>query len=186
MSPRHHQSRFVVLIIPLCLIACSRSAPEARHSSAPSASLRPPSPTTPAASSTQGAVVAYQGMWNAYLDALRNPDPHDPALARYATGAALKTLVAGVREVQDKGLKGEGEFILKPRIEEMEPASVPTKVRIRDCLDTAQSRIVRASHGPAYYDKPGGRRLCIATVERQRDGSWKVISFGLHEVGSCS
>jgi hypothetical protein len=91
-----------------------------------------------------------------------------------------------VRDVRDQGLKGEGRFVVSPQVTEIAPASAPTKVGIRDCVDTAQSRIVRASPGPRYSDKPGGRRLCQATVQRQGDGSWKVTSFGLHEVGSCT
>ncbi|MEJ3741730.1 hypothetical protein WEI85_00310 [Actinomycetes bacterium KLBMP 9797] len=114
------------------------------------------------------------------------PDPDSPDLARYATGTALKTLTDGVRDVRDQGLKGEGKFVLSPRVTEVAPASAPTKISIRDCVDTKQSRIVRASPGPPYSDKPGGPRLCQATVERQSDGSWKVTSFGLHEVGTCT
>jgi hypothetical protein len=124
-------------------------------------------------------------MWEAYMRVLASPDPDSPELARYATGSALKTLTDGVGDVRDQGLKGEGEFVLSPQVTEIAPASAPTKVGIRDCVDTTRSRIVRASPGPAYSDTPGGRRLCQATVERQIDGSWKVSTFGLHEVGTC-
>jgi hypothetical protein len=134
----------------------------------------------------QGAVAAYRGMWDAYMRVLANPDPNNPELARHATGNALKTLTDGVRDVRDKGLKGEGKFTLSPQVTEIAPTTSPTKIGIRDCVNTAESRIVRASPGPAYSDKPGGRRLCIATVDRQGDGAWKVTSFGLHEVGSCA
>ena len=139
-----------------------------------------------AADAVQNAVTAYRGMWDSYLRVLAVPDPDNPELGRYATGEALKTLKAGVGEVKDKGLKGEGKFSLAPRVTEISPANAPLKVGIRDCVNTAQSHIVRASPGPAYSDKPGGRRLCLATVERQGDGTWKVTSFGLHEVGSCT
>ncbi|GAA0919054.1 hypothetical protein Vau01_096260 [Virgisporangium aurantiacum] len=132
------------------------------------------------------AVAAYRGMWDAYVRVLASPDPDSPELARYATGNALKTLTGGVRDVRDQGLKGEGEFTLAPRVTEVAPTTSPTKVGIRDCLDDSKARIVRASPGPAYSDKPGGQRLCLATVERQGDGAWKVTSFGLHEVGSCT
>jgi hypothetical protein len=125
-------------------------------------------------------------MWDAYMRVLTAPNPDSPELARFATGNALKTLADGVRDVRDKGLKGEGELTLAPRVTEVAPATSPTKVGVRDCFDDSKARIVRASPGPAYSDKPGGRRLCIATVERQSDGAWKVSSFGLHEVGSCA
>jgi hypothetical protein len=125
-------------------------------------------------------------MWDAYMRVLAAPDPDSPELARYAAGDALTTLTDGVRDVRDQGLKGEGKFVVSPQVTEVAPASAPTKVGIRDCLNDGAARIVRASPGPPYSDKPGGRRLCQATVERQGDGSWKVTSFGLQEVGSCT
>ncbi|BCB74497.1 hypothetical protein GCM10022251_74180 [Phytohabitans flavus] len=134
----------------------------------------------------KAAVGAYRGMWDAYMRVLVAPDPDSPELARYATADALQTLRNGVRQVRDQGLKGEGKFVLSPHVTELAPASTPTKIEIKDCVNTAKSRIVRASPGPAYSDKPGGPSLCLATVERQTDGSWKVTSFGLHEVGTCA
>jgi hypothetical protein len=174
------------LLVGAVVLASCTSDPEPPRSS-PTPSLRPPSatPTTatgPAA--VQDAVAAYRGMWDAYLRALAVPDPARPELARYAAGNALQTLVSGVREVKDRGLKGEGAFKTAPRVTDVAPASAPTKVGIRDCFDDSDARIVRASPGPAHSDPPGGRRLCIASVERQADGAWKVTSFGLRAVGT--
>ncbi len=182
--------RLAVFGLALAVAGCTPKPGAPKSTPTPDVSLRPPSSsaasTDPNVAAVQNAVAAYRGMWDAYMRVLAAPDPDNPELARYATGAALKTLTDGVRDVRDKGLKGEGAFILSPQVTEVAPASAPTKVGIRDCLNTAQSRIVRASPGPAYSDKPGGRRQCIATVERQADGAWKVTSFGLHEVGSCT
>src|SRR5262249_42443348 len=164
-------------------------APSSAGTPTPAVSLPATSPaptsTDPAVAVQQG-VAAYRGMWDAYLKVLGAPDPDSPELARYATGLALTILVDGVRKVRDQGLKGEGTFIVSPQVTEIAPASAPTKISIRDCMNTAQSRIVRASPGPPYSDTPGGRQLCLASVQRQGDGSWKVTSFGLHEVGTCT
>ena len=176
-----------VLAAALGLAGCGSSkAPKTAPS--PTISLQAPSstPANPDAAAVQDAAAAYRGMWDAYLLVLTAPDPDSPELARYAAGNALKTLSDGVRDVRDKGLKGEGTFALAPQVTEIAPATSPTKIGIRDCFDDSSARIVRASPGPAYSDKPGGRRLCLATVERQGDGTWKVTSFGLHEVGSCT
>lgn len=170
------------------LAGCTADEPDSGPSPTPAVSLNVP-PTTAAptdpASNVQAAKDAYAGMWDAYMRVLAMPDPDSPELTRFATGSALKTLADGVRDVLDQGLKGEGRFVVAPQVTEIAPASAPTKVGIRDCVDTTRSRIVRASPGPAYSDTPGGRRLCQATVERQSDGSWKVSTFGLHEVGTC-
>jgi hypothetical protein len=175
------------LAAALGLAGCGSST-ATKTAPSPTISLQAPSstPANPDAAAVQDAVAAYRGMWDAYLLVLAAPDPDSPELARYAAGNALKTLSDGVRDVRDQGLKGEGKFVLSPQVTEIAPATSPTKIGIRDCVNTAESRIVRASPGPTYSDKPGGRRMCIATVERQGDGAWKVTSFGLHEVGSCT
>lgn len=184
-------SRWAMALVMLAaaagLASCtSEGSPEATPS--PTISLNAPSstPVSSDAAAVQSAVASYRGMWDAYMRVLAAPDPDSPELSRYAAGNALKTLADGVRDVRDKGLKGEGTFALSPRVTEVAPATSPTKIGVRDCLDDSGARIVRASPGPAYSDKPGGRRQCLATVERQGDGSWKVTSFGLQEVGSCT
>ena len=178
----------LVMLLTAAGVASCTSDQAPKSTPSPNISLQAPSttPTNPDAAAVQDAIAAYSGMWDAYVRVLASPDPDSPELARYATGNALKTLTGGVRDVRDQGLKGEGEFTLAPRVTEVAPTTSPTKVGIRDCLDDSKARIVRASPGPAYSDKPGGRRLCLATVERQGDGAWKVTSFGLHEVGSCT
>jgi hypothetical protein len=39
--------------------------------------------------------------------------------------------------------------------------------------------------GELFNDKPGGRRLVIATVKDIGGAVWKVVSFGARDVGSC-
>jgi hypothetical protein len=187
VTARERIAAALFLVFTTVVAGCQTDSPEPRQSPSLPVTLPASSPAAPnAGDAPQAAVAAYRGMWAAYMGVLGAPDPDSPELARYAAGDALSTLVDGVREVRNNGLKGEGEFSLAPRVTEVAPATSPTKVGIRDCLDDSQAQIVRASPGPAYNDKPGGRRLCLATVERQSDGAWKVTSFGLHEVGSCT
>lgn len=161
---------------------------------APSAPRTPAKPSAPSpsvsspvdpASVRRGALDAYRGMWSAYQEALRVPDPASAALGRYATGDALTTLTSGLRSVQQQGLKGVGVITVAPRITSVGPVAAPTEVEITDCLDDSRSRIVRASPGSPYNDPPGGRRLTRATVTRQTDGGWKVSGFGVQAVGTC-
>jgi hypothetical protein len=153
-------------------------------SSTTSPSTRP-SPADPRAAAVAEAVAAYRGMWRAYNEAVKVPDPRSPALARHATGGALRTLVSGLTSVKDKGLRGTGNLSLSPKVTELSPADTPTRIRVTDCFNDGRTRLVRASPGPTYKDTPGGRRLCLATAQRQADGSWKVTEFGLQGVGTC-
>ena len=83
------------------------------------------------------------------------------------------------------GERSRGPFLGEGPITEISPTNAPAKVGIRDCFDDGATHLVRASPGSPYNDTPGGRRLCLATVERQADGSWKVTGFGLQGVGTC-
>jgi hypothetical protein len=167
--------------------ACTQGKVKPGSSRSPSLVAPSPSavPTDPSVAAVQNAVAAYRGMWQAYDKAIKVPEPNSPDLVRYATGNALQTLVSGLNSVKDRGLKGTGEVALSPQVTEVAPANTPTKVSIRDCFDDGGTHLVRASPGPPYNDTPGGRRLCLATVERQTDGTWKVTGFGLRSVGTC-
>jgi hypothetical protein len=124
-------------------------------------------------------------MWQTYNAAVQVPNPDSPDLPKYAVGSALNTLVSGLQSVKDRGLKGTGQIVLAPEVTEISPTNAPTKVGIRDCFDDGATHLVRVSPGSSYNDTPGGRRLCLATVELQPDRSWKVTQFGLRGVGTC-
>jgi hypothetical protein len=180
--------RLAVLALAMAAASCT-SKPSPKSTPTPSTSLRAPSstasPVDPKVAAVQDAVAAYRGMWQAYSAAVQVPNPDSPDLSRYATGNALHTLVTGLKSVKDRGLKGTGAIVLSPQVTQISPVDAPTKVGIRDCFDDGGTHLVRASPGLPYNDTPGGRRLCLATVERQADSSWKVTGFGLQGVGTC-
>jgi hypothetical protein len=125
-------------------------------------------------------------MWAAFEKAMSIPDPRFPALLQTTTGDATSILVKAVQSAKDKGLKGVGGATFRPEVVEIAPAKQPTKVTIRDCLNTSGSHLVNATPGGTpYKDEPGGRRLAISIVERQSDGSWKVTGVGTRDIGSC-
>ena len=179
--------RIAVVALALVLTSCtSKPAPSASPSTPP-VTLRSlsPSPSDPSVSAVQAAVASYRSMWQAYNAAVQVPDPNSPDLAKYATGTALSTLVSGLRSVKDRGLKGTGQIVLAPQVTEISPTTAPTKVAIKDCFDDSATHLIRVGPGSPYNDTPGGRRLCLATVELQSDKSWKVTTFGLRGVGTC-
>lgn len=175
------------IILVLAAAACTD-----QPSKKPGGSSAPPSLSVPSTSASQdlaatgqNALNAYRSMWKAYQEALAIPDPSYPDLARYATGAALDILTKGLRSVKDQGLKGTGVITVSPKITAVSPADAPTDIEITDCLNDADSHIVRASPGSPYNDTPGGRHMTTAAIKRQGDGTWKVADFGVRGVGSC-
>lgn len=176
-----------MLALTLALTSCTSKPSPSPSASTPPISLRSPSPspTDPRVAAVQAAVAAYRGMWQTYETVAQIPDPQQPDLARYATSDALRTMTNGLQSLKSQGLKGTGSIVHSPQVTEVSPVDSPTQVSISDCMDTSASHIVRASPGPAYSDSPGGRRLCLATVQRQADGAWKVTGFGVRAVGTC-
>jgi hypothetical protein len=175
------------LSLTIAVAACgSASQPRSDPSGHPSP--RSPSATTSLealAADRQAVLAAYLGMWQAYETAAAVPDPGSRDLARYSTGEALRTLVNGIQSLKDQGLKGTGTVSHTPQITQVSPIVKPTDMSISDCMETSASHIVRATPGSPYNDSPGGRRLTLADVRKQDDGSWKVDSFGVRAVGTC-
>jgi hypothetical protein len=143
----------------------------------------PSPPLDPHDDPQQQATDAYIGMQHAYLGATEAADPDHPDLARYAAGDALQRLRTGLASIRDNGLRGRGEVRFDATVQSLNPVSQPAKITIRDCMDTSASELYKVS-GEPYEDQPGGLQLVIATVEII-DGTWKVTSFGVHEVGTC-
>ncbi|MBT8228010.1 MAG: hypothetical protein HKP61_13395 [Dactylosporangium sp.] len=143
------------------------------------------SPTSPRQAAEQAALTAYRNMLKAYTDAGRTSDPQHPDLARYAAENALQVLVVGLESAKKDGLVTEGDMVASPEVADLQPPEMPTQASIRDCLDTTNSHLVKASPGGSpFTDTPGGRRRVTATV-KVLDGQWKVTTFYPYEVGTC-
>jgi len=180
-------AQLAVVALALLLASCTPKPAPSLTKSTPSVSLRSPSPSPsdPRAAAVQAGVEAYRGMWQAYNSAIEIPDPNTPDLPKYATGKALTTLTSALKSVKDQGLKGTGQLVLSPHVTKITPIDAPASIDVQDCYDDGATHVVRASPGPPYHDAPAGKRLCLATVERQADGTWKVTQFSLGKVGTC-
>jgi len=177
---------FAAAALVMALAACDDNGGLA--GSSPSRSTAPPGKSASPRRTEDPRVTAiavYRGMWTAYDKARTNPRSDDPTLSRYATGAALWTLLAQLQAAKNLGLRGTGSVTTSPVVTKVTPVRRPTRISIRDCLDTSKSKLVPVASGSPYRDTPGGRRLCEADVQQQIDGSWKVLTFSIRPVGSC-
>jgi hypothetical protein len=178
----------LMLSTTLVLSACGPNSPQV----AGPTSSSPPSATAsvyPTASSTVGAgaataIDAYRGMWKAYMDAGRIPDPAFPDLARYAQGDALQLFVRGLTSMKNDGLVSKGDIILNPKLTAVHPNTDPPTAEIEDCVDTSASQLVKKD-GSAYQDKPGGHQSVRAVAARVGDGVWIMTQVGVFDVGTC-
>jgi hypothetical protein len=175
------------VVVALLVAGCDGGKP----SSPPSVSPTSPasSPTAAPAPPTSGdgaptAMDAYRGMWKAYVEAIRIPDPVYPDLARYSQGDALNVWAKGLRSVQQQGLVGQGDVTLKPSVKSANPNTAPPTVEIKDCVDSSKTHLVKKDGSP-YQDTPGGKRSATATVARVSEGVWKVTQIAIYGVGTC-
>lgn len=175
----------VITVIAGTLAACGPSRPAATPST-PSSPVAPStSPSVlPSGAGAATAIDAYRGMWKAYGEALRIPDPTYPDLSKYAQGDALKVIVDGLTRTKSDGLVGKGDIAIAPNVTGAQPNADPPTVTIKDCMDTSKSHLVKID-GSSYQDTPGGKRSVTATVSRQPDGTWKVSGFAVLAVGTC-
>jgi hypothetical protein len=171
----------------MVLGACGLGSPEPAPSSVPATSTTssaPPSSSPSAGAGAATAMDAYRGMWKAYIDAGRIPDPQYPDLTRYAQGDALTVFVKGLTSMQKDGLVGQGDVVLNPKVTTIRPNATPPTVDIEDCVDTSKSHLVKKDGSP-YQDTPGGNRSAKATVAQVGEGVWKVTSLAVFGVGTC-
>jgi hypothetical protein len=175
--------------LTLMLSGCGQDGQPDASTPAPGPTEPPASPPAatpspdPQAAPQQQAVDAYVRMQRAFQEAVKTADPDHPDLGRYAAGEALQRLRNGVASIREQGLRGRGEASFQPVVESLDPPAAPTRITVRDCLDTSQTELYDPS-GQPYQDQPGGLRLVIATVEIV-NGAWKVTSVAIHQVGTC-
>jgi hypothetical protein len=169
----------------LATAACGTDDPGPSMPLSPSVQTSVSVNPSPAQSGAATALDAYRGMWKAYVDALRIPDSSHPDLQRFIHGDALTLFKDGLAMAERDGLVGEGDVNLSPSVVAAKPNATPPTVDINDCVDTSQTRLVKKD-GSLYQDTPGGKRKAVVTAARMDDGLWKVISFALLDVGTCS
>jgi len=139
---------------------------------------------TAAQSAARSALAAYDGMWTQMQAAGVTANWQDPGLAKYASGAALNTLVTGLHNDHNAGLVIKGTLVIHPQVISEQPASDPDRIVIRDCTDDSHWLNYVAATGKLQNHIPGGRRLTEAIVT-QAGGQWTVSQLAVHAEGTC-
>jgi hypothetical protein len=182
----HRAPAIAVTVLALSLTACSSGN---NTTPTPSPTIAPSSTSTPSAApvepAKQGAIDAYLGMWSDMADAATTSDWQAPKLAQNATGEALQTITRSLYADRYNGLITRGRPVNDPAVTSVNPQHNPTSVTITDCGDSTNWLKYRADNGQPADDGPAGHRQIEAIVKKAIDGSWKVTTFAVHEVGSC-
>ena len=178
---------WLMVLALVTLAGCTAEHPPA-GAPAPGASLLAPSPSGSSAgpqAEVRAALAAYTNMLNAFVVASNAGTDDTTDLANYATGSALQVLSKGLADNKANGLHSQGTPKNEPpQVTSVAPASAPTSVSVRSCLDDRQWLLHKANGQPANTT-PGGRRQATAEVKKT-DGVWKVDSFGIRGVGTCT
>ncbi|MEV0611156.1 hypothetical protein AB0I61_32900 [Polymorphospora rubra] len=141
-------------------------------------------PSLGPSSEQQHAVAAYVGMWQAMAKAGEVPDPDAPELRQYAADRALARIVDVLFTYRETGVVTRGVPVTDARVSGASPAHAPTEVTVVDCGDSTNWTKHKRATGELIEDDPRGRRSITAVV-RPVDGSWKVVSFDVGDIGSC-
>ncbi|WP_228714288.1 MULTISPECIES: hypothetical protein [Pseudonocardiaceae] len=170
----------------LSVSACSPDSGAAPATSDPAPqSSTTTTATSPADNAKQKAIAAYLGMWSDMATAATTSDWQSSTLAQNATGEALQTISRSLYADHYNGLVTKGRPVNHPEVASVDPQDKPTSVTITDCGDSTDWLKYHADSGELADDEPGGRRHIEALVKKAVDGSWKVTTFAVHEVGSC-
>ncbi|RZU48771.1 hypothetical protein EV385_0495 [Krasilnikovia cinnamomea] len=161
---------------------CSSGKPKGAPVPQPPSTSSTPS-LEPGATAERDALIAYRGMWSAFVEAAKTSDPEAPDLGKYASDQALRLIASGLYTDRDQGKVTKGNLILSPKVTGVKPAQAPTEVTVLDCVDSTKWLEYKVS-GEPWDDKPGGKHRTTATVKNS-DGTWKVSSFILEESGTC-
>ncbi|MFI9452525.1 hypothetical protein [Amycolatopsis sp. NPDC052450] len=171
----------------LGLSACSSDDSATPASATPAPSIAPSTTAaSPADVAKQKATAAYLDMWSDMAEAATTSDWQTPKLAQNATGEALQTISRSLYADHYNGLVTKGQPVNHPKPASVEPLDNPTSVTLTDCGDSTNWLKYRADNGQPANDGLSGRRQIEALVKKAVDGSWKVTTFAVHEVGSCT
>jgi hypothetical protein len=116
-------------------------------------------------------------MIGAWTEAAKTSDAGFPELRKHAQDQALKVLTSDLVINKTRKLVAKGTPVISPEVIDARPVDAPKDVVVRDCLDTTNWLLHKASGGLADED-PGDRRQVKALV-RKTDGVWKVVGFGV-------
>lgn len=170
----------LVAAFVLLVTGCGSNKPGGAPTPSPSAT---PS-LGPRAVAERDALAAYIGMWQAMAKAGEVPDPDAPELRQHAADRALARLVSVLVTYRETGVVTRGAPITSARVTGASPADAPTEVTIADCGDSTNWTKHKKATGELIQDDPRGRRNITAMV-KPIDGSWKVVSFDVGDIGSC-
>lgn len=177
--------RLVVGLIALSMAltaGCGPAKPDRKPTPSPSPSASPS--LSPRAAAERDALAAYGAMWQAMAKASEVPDPDAPELRQYATDQALARIVSALFTYQQTGVVTHGAPTTNARVTGASPADAPTQVNVVDCGDSTNWTKHKKATGELIKDDPRGRRNITAVV-KSVDGSWKVTSFDVGDIGSC-
>jgi hypothetical protein len=177
-------TKILVVAGSVAALGACDGEPSATSTDEPSTTY-PPSSTAPVDDAGNRAINAYREMWKDFATAGTSSDWQSAALGQHATGIALNKLSQSLYGDNYRGLITKGAPILNPAVSTAEPQEDPKRILITDCGDSTNWLKYRKDNGALADDKPGGRHLINAVVEKQADGSWKVSDYGVHDVGSC-
>ncbi|WP_433531007.1 hypothetical protein ACQPYA_02450 [Micromonospora sp. CA-263727] len=167
------------------LLSTACSATDGGESTPSTQATTPASaPASEAPSAQQEALASYVGMWQAMAKAGEFPDPDAPELRRYAADRALARIVDVLFTYRETGVVTRGAPVLNARTTGASPADEPTEVTVADCADSTNWTKHKKTTGELIEDDPRGRRNITAVV-KPIDGSWKVVSFDVGDIGSC-
>jgi hypothetical protein len=161
-----------------CGKAKAKPAPSAAGPSAAASSL------SPRAEAEGKATAAYLGLWQAMAKAGEVPDPNAPELRQYADGDALARVVRALVTYQQDGEYTQGAPVDDPKVTSDDPQDVPTTVNLTDCGDSTNWTTHKQDTKAEIPNDQRGRRLITATVKKL-NGTWKVTTFQLGDIGSC-
>lgn len=165
--------------LPSATSSTSSTSPVASASATPTTSGRVVHPV-----GEKDILGAYSGMLDAYALAAETNDTSVPGLMTYAKGDARKQLGLTLLNHRGRNLHVEGRPVSAPRIESVSPdLNAPRRAKVVDCLDTSKWLLHNADGSVLAGDR-GGRRVYTAVLDNA-DGSWKVNTLVVQEIGSC-
>jgi hypothetical protein len=176
-------SRVTLIVVALLALAGCNSGRDGTHPAR--TGVASPSPSLDKrAMAERDAAAAYSAMWQAMAKAGEIPDPDAPELRQYATGDALARIVGVLVTYRETGVVSRGRPVDNPRATSANPADAPTEVHLVDCGDSTNWTKHNRATGELIKDDPRGRRSITAVVKLV-DGTWKVTTFEVGDIGSC-